>query len=81
MRRFRTLVTLLFILLLLFDVVRAFRVWWYGLKSVSISNGRVSIEPMPFTGADCTILILLVGLQAALIYAVWKAWRSASVRV
>ncbi len=81
MRKFRALLTVLLGLLLLFDGVTAFRVWWYGLKYVSISDGRLSVESVPFTGTDWVVLLLLVSLHAALIYAVWKAWRSAPVRV
>lgn len=81
MRRFRTLLTVLLGLLLLFDGVTAFRVWWYGLTTVSINDGRVSVESIPFTGTDIGILLLIVILHAALIYAVWKAWRSTPVRV
>ncbi|MBI4905286.1 MAG: hypothetical protein HY820_16755 [Acidobacteria bacterium] len=81
MRRFRALFTVLLGLLLLFDGVTAFRVWWYGLKYVSIMDGRLSVESVPFTGTDWVVLLLLVSLHAALIYAVWKAWHSGPVRV
>jgi len=81
MRRFRPLLTVLLGLLLLSDGVTAFRVWWYGLTTVSISDGRVSVESIPFTRADMGILLLIVIVHAALIYAVWKAWRSAPVRL
>lgn len=80
MRRFRTLFTALLGLLLLFDGVTAFRTWWYGLKYVSVTDGRVSVESVPFTGVDLLVL-LLVGIHAALIYGVWRAWRSPPVRV
>jgi hypothetical protein len=81
MRRFRALFTVLLGLLLLFDGVMAFRIWWYGLKYVSVTDGRVSVESVPFNGVDLLVLLLLVGIHAALIYSVWKAWRSAPVRV
>jgi multisubunit Na+/H+ antiporter MnhB subunit len=81
MRRLRTLSTMLLGLLLLLDGVIAFRIWWYGTKYVSMTDGRLSVESVPFTGMDWLILLLLVGVHAALIYAVWKAWRSAPVRV
>ena len=81
MRRFRLLLTLLLSILLLFDGVTAFRVWWYGLKYVSISGGRVTVESVPFSGTDSLILLLFVGLHGALIYAVWRAWRSPVIRV
>jgi uncharacterized sodium:solute symporter family permease YidK len=81
MRRFKALFTVLLGLLLLFDGVTAFRVWWYGLKHVSMTNGSLSVESVPVTVTDWLILLLLAGLHAALICAVWKAWRSAPVRV
>lgn len=81
MRRFRLLLTLMLGMLLLFDGVTAFRVWWYGLKYVSITDGRVTVESVPFSGTDLLILVLLAGLHGALIYAVWRAWRSHPVRV
>ena len=81
MRRFRLLLTLLLGLLLLFDGVTSFRLWWYGLKYVCITDGRVTVESVPFSGTDSLILLLLAGLHGALIYAVWRTWRSAPVRV
>ena len=81
MRRFRVFITLLLVLLLMFDVVTAFRVWWYGLQSVSITDGRVTVDSVPFTATDSLILLLLVGLHGVLAFAVWKAWRSAPIRV
>lgn len=81
MRRFRALFTMLLALLLLFDGVAAFRVWWYGLKHVSMTNGRLSVEAVPFTATDWVILLLLVGVHLALVSAVWRAWRSAPVRL
>lgn len=81
MRRYRTLFTVLLGLLLLFDGVTAFRVWWYGLKYVFMTDGHLSVESVPFTGTDFLILLLLGALHAVLIYAVWKAWRSAPIHV
>ena len=85
MRRFRALFTVLLGLLLLFDGVTAFRVWWYGLKYVSMTgegeSRHLSVESIPFTGTDWLILLLLIGLHAAFIHVVWKAWRPAPVRV
>lgn len=80
MRRFRVILTLLLVLLLTFDGVTAFRVWWYGLQSVSITEGRVAVESVPFTATDSFFLLLLVGLHGVLVVAVWKAWRSAPIR-
>ena len=81
MRRFRLLLTLVLGILLFFDGVTAFRVWWYGLKYVSITDGRVTVESVPFSGTDSLILLLLVGLHGALIYAVWRAWRAHAIRL
>lgn len=80
MTRLRTTLTVLLGLLLLFDGVTALRVWWYGLKTVSINDGRVSVESISFTSSDWGILLLVVLVHAALICAVWKAWCSAPVR-
>jgi|JI9StandDraft_2_1071091.scaffolds.fasta_scaffold174267_2 hypothetical protein len=81
MHRFRALFMILLGLLLLFDGVTAFRVWWYGLKHLSMTSGRLSVESVPFTTTDWVILLVLVAIHVAVIYAVWKAWRSAPVHV
>ena len=81
MKWLRALLTVLLGLLVLFDGVTAFRIWHYGLKTVAINDGRVSVESVPFTGTDGAIVVLMAGLHAALIYAAWKAWRSGPVRV
>jgi len=86
MWRFRALFTALLGLLLLFDGVTAFRLWWYGLpKNISMSGegetGRLLVESVPFTGLDWLVLLLVIGLHAVLFYGVWKAWRSKPVRV
>jgi hypothetical protein len=81
MRRFRVFLTLLLALLLMFDGVTAFRVWWYGLQSVSITDGRVAVESVPFSATDSLILLVLAGLHGVLVFAVWKAWRSTPIRV
>lgn len=81
MRRFRTAFAVLLGLLLLFDGVMAFRIWWYGLKYICVTDGPVSVESAPFTGVDLLVLLLLVAIHAALMYGVWKARRSAPVRV
>jgi hypothetical protein len=81
MRRFRALFTIFLGLLLLFDGVMAFRVWWYGLKHVSMTSGRLLVESIPLTTTDWIILVALVAIHVAVIYAVWKAWRPAPVPV
>ena len=81
MRWLKALLTALLGLLMLFDGVTAFRIWHYGLKTVAMNDGRVSVESVPFAATDWVILLLIGGLHAALIYAVWKAWRSGPVRV
>lgn len=81
MRRFRVFLTFLLALLLLFDGVTAYRVWWYGLQSVSITDGRVTVESVPFTATDSLVLLLLAGLHGVLIFAVWRAWRSVPICV
>lgn len=81
MRRFSVFLTLLLVLLLMFDGVIAFRIWSYGLQTVSITNGRVTVESVPFTATDSLILLLLASLHGVLVFAVWKAWRPARIRV
>lgn len=86
MRRFRVLLTAILGLLLLFDGVTAFRLWWYGLpKSLSMTgegeSRRLLVESVPFTVSDWIILLLLIGVHALLFYLVRKAWRSGQVRV
>jgi hypothetical protein len=85
MSRFRVLFTAFLGLLLLFDGVTAFRVWWYGVpKNMSMTGAgetrRLLIESIPFDASDWCTLILLVSVHALVFYVVWKAWRSSSAR-
>ena len=86
MHRFNLLLATIFGLLLLFDGVTVFRLWWYGIPmSISMTSEgesfRLLVESVPFTGADLIILVLWLAVHVLLIYLVRKSWRSSQVSV
>lgn len=87
MRRFRILLTAILGLLIAIDAVARYRLWESGWpKSIALTSPRKGVEqvqviPVPFTGNDWLILILLIGVHALLFYLVWRAWRSAPIHV
>jgi fumarate reductase subunit C len=67
-------------LLVLFDLVLGYRLWWYGFpKNVTViregQSERMLIDPVAFTSFDWVVLTLMVTLHGALIYTVWRSWR------
>jgi len=87
MRRFRIPLTVVLGLLLLVDLIVGYRLWESGWpKSIVLTSPREGVEQVqvvrvPFTGTDWLVLILLIGTHALMVYLVWKAWRSAPVRL
>jgi hypothetical protein len=86
MRRYRIPLAAVLALFLLFDVVTAFRVWWYGWPTyISMSgeaaNQRIVVDSVPWTGTDLLVLSLWTVIHILLIYAVIKGWRANRIRV
>jgi hypothetical protein len=85
MRWLRFFLTALLGLLLFFDVVVAYRLWWYGIpKNLRIigegSAARLSIERIRFTALDWTVVALLIIVHVALSYAMWRCWRPSRIK-
>lgn len=73
----RVLLRVLFAVLLLFDAVMAYRLWWYGLpRDLRIigegATARLSVEDVPFTGFDWIVVAGFILIHVALSYAVWR---------
>jgi hypothetical protein len=87
MRRLKGPLTALLVLVVLIDVVVGFRLLvsgWpkrVGLASVEKGVEQVQVTPIPFTGADWLVLLLVISVHAMVLYLTWKAWHSSSVRV
>jgi hypothetical protein len=87
MRRFRIPLTVLLGILLLVDLIVGYRLWESGWPAnIVLTSPREDVEQVqvlrvPFTGTDWLILILLISTHALIVYLVWKAWRSAQVRL
>jgi regulatory protein YycH of two-component signal transduction system YycFG len=80
MRLIRTPLTALLALLLLFDSVLSYKLWRFGYPKNIIVTGegpaqKLLIKPVEFTFFDSFILTLLVALQIALAYIVWRSWK------
>lgn len=86
MRRLKVPITALLLLFMLFDGVVGFRLWDSGWpKRISLTSDQKGIEqihvaPIPFTGTDWFIFVLVIGVHVLLLYLVWKAWHASTVR-
>ncbi len=86
MGRYRFPLAAALALVLLFDLVTAFRAWWYGWpKYVWMANDgqnhRLVIESVPWTVTDTAALLLWGVIHIVLVYAVVKAWRGRRIYV
>jgi hypothetical protein len=86
MRRLKMPLTALLIVFVLVDLVIGYRLWdsgWpkrIGLTADQKGIEQVHVMPIPFTGSDWLILVLVIGVHAVLFYLIWKAWHSSHVR-
>lgn len=86
MGRYRLPLAAALAVVLIFDVVTAFRAWWYGWpKYIWMAsdgqNQRIVVESVPWTVADVAVLLLWGLIHIALVYAVVKAWRAGRIHV
>jgi hypothetical protein len=82
MRRLKVPLVFLFGVLLLIDIIFAYRLWDSGWpRRIDLTGDQnaimhVHVVMIPFTGLDWLILALVIAVHAVLFYLVWKAWRS-----
>jgi hypothetical protein len=85
LRSLRMPMTAFLALLLLFDGVLAYRVWWYDFPNrrpilEDLGSGTVRVvgfEPRwVFTPLDGLLLGLLAAVHVGLVYAVWRSWKT-----
>jgi hypothetical protein len=87
MRRMKIPLTVFLALLVLADAVVGVHLWNSGWpKRVSLSEAgsgtaEIHVIPIHFTGTDWLFLVMAIAFHAALLFLVWKAWRSSPVHV
>lgn len=87
MRRLKVPLTMLLTLFVAADVIVVYKLWQSGwpkrIGLTAVQNGieEVQVMRIPFTGSDWFILVLVIAVHAFLCFMVWRAWRSAPVRV
>jgi hypothetical protein len=86
MRRLKMPLTVLLSVIVLMDVIVGYRLWDSGWpKHINLTSDQKGIEqvqvtPIPFTGADWLILVLVISVHAVLFFLAWKAWHASPVR-
>jgi hypothetical protein len=74
--RFKIPITVVAILASLFDLLLAVRLYLNGYpKYAAITDGRVTVHPIPFTSTDWLISLMIVPSQVGLFYLLWKSWQ------
>lgn len=82
MHRLRLPLTAFLVVVALIDIGAGSHLWRSGwpkrvnLESIQPGVARIETTPIPFTGIDWLILALLIAFHVALLYLVWRAWRS-----
>jgi hypothetical protein len=72
----RTIITAAAILVVVFDLLVAARLYLNGYpKRLEIADGIFTVRPIPFTGIDWLVSLIIFSVQAALFHQLWRSWR------